>query len=75
MSATVLKLVPEVISDDVRFDPDQTLEDAKGMNFTTLTIIGQTEDGDIHFAGNANCGELLILIERAKHQIVFGEDD
>ncbi len=74
MSGTVLKLVPETLGDDVRFDPDQTLEDTKGCDAVTLAIIGLAEDGTVWLTGNANAGELLILMERAKHQIVFGEE-
>ncbi len=72
--ANIIPFEPVVVGDGYRFDPDQILEDAKGMNFTTLAIIGETEDG-IYISGNANGGETLVLMERAKRKIVFGEDN
>ena len=70
----IIPFEPVEIGSTFRFDPDQVLEDAKGCDATTLAIIGRAEDGRVWYTGNANCGELLILIERAKHQIVFGEE-
>ena len=70
--SNVVKLEPVEIGEGFRFDPDQILEDAKGQGFGCLAILGQTEDGCIWITGNANAGEILVLMERAKHQLVFG---
>lgn len=74
MSATVTRLEPVEIGVAFRHDPDEILELAKGGDFTTLCIIGQLEDGAIWVSGNANTGAALVLMERAKHHLVFGED-
>ncbi len=72
--ANIIPFEPVVVGDGYRFDPDQILEDAKGQSFTTLAIIGETEDGEMWVSGNANGGETLVLMERAKRKIVFGEE-
>ena len=68
----VVKFNPVVVGEGYRFDPDQILEAAKGANFASLCIIAEYEDGEIYVAGSANAGECLILMERAKRQIIFG---
>lgn len=70
----VVQFKPEIVGDGYRFDSDEILEAAKGTKFATLTILGETEDGDLYVAGNANAGETLVMMERAKHRIVFGEE-
>jgi hypothetical protein len=47
---------------------------AKGREFTTLAILGETADGSFWISGNANQGEILVLMEKAKRQVVFGDD-
>lgn len=74
MTAEIVQLNPETVGDEYRFDPDQVLEDAKGQGFMTLMVLAQNEDGDIWITGNANVGETLVLMERAKHHLVFGDD-
>ncbi|RWL14884.1 MAG: phosphoribosylformylglycinamidine synthase [Mesorhizobium sp.] len=73
--SNVVKLEPVEIGEGFRFDPDELLEAAKGVGFTTLVILGELEDGTQWTSGSANTGETLILIERAKHNLLFGEDD
>lgn len=73
-TAKVLKFDPVVVGDGFRFDADDILEKAKGQGFSTLAVLGITEDGDLWLSGNANAGEVLVLMERAKHLIVFGDD-
>lgn len=70
----VLRFHPEVVGDGFRFDADEVLEAAKGNGFTTVAVLAQTPDGDIWISGNANAGEILVLMERAKHVAVFGEE-
>ncbi len=74
MTAKVIKFEPATIGEGYRFDPDEILEESKGQDFTTLAILGETEDGAIWVSGNSNVGEILILLERAKRHLVFGED-
>lgn len=69
----IVELEPQELGENFRFDPDKILEEAKGIDFETLVIIGQKPDGEIWVSGNANRGELLMLVELAKHDIVFGE--
>jgi hypothetical protein len=68
--AEVAKFEPVVVGEGYRFDADELLEAAKGQGFTTLAIIGQLEDGSIWISGTANAGETLILMEKAKRQVI-----
>lgn len=72
--AEVVRLHPEVVGEAYRFDADEVLEAAKGQGFLTLAILGQNPDGTIWISGNANAGETLVLMERAKRMVVFGEE-
>jgi hypothetical protein len=72
--SNVAKLELVTVGDGFRFDPDELLEEAKGHGFTNLVIIGELPDGEQWVSGMANAGESLILMERAKRKIVFGED-
>jgi hypothetical protein len=74
MSAEVYKFEPQVVGDGYRFDADEILEAAKGAGFTTVAVLGQLEDGSLWVSGSANSGETLVLMEKAKRKIVFGED-
>jgi len=51
--------------------PTRTLENAKGQPFSCLAIIGMLEDGTHWITGNANAGEILVMMERAKHHLVI----
>lgn len=70
----VRKFEPVEVGDGFRFDPDEILEAAKGQGFTNLVVLGELPDGEVWVSGMANSGESLIMIERAKRQIVFGEE-
>lgn len=72
--SNVAKLELLEVGEGFRFDPDEILETAKGQGFQTIAILGQLDDGTTWVSGSANAGETLVLIERAKHQIVFGEE-
>ena len=74
MKSSVVDFRPASVGAGFRFDSDEILEKAKGQSFITFSIIGQLEDGTIWTDGNANAGETLILMERAKHHLVFGEE-
>lgn len=71
--AEVVQFKPDVVGEGFRFDASEILEAAKSQNFDRVAILGETEDGELHIAGNANGGETLVLMEKAKRQIVFGE--
>lgn len=72
----VIDIMPHLVEvgPGFRFDPDQILDAAKGQEFTTLAIIAQKPDGSIWVSSTANAGEALVLMEKAKRVIVFGED-
>lgn len=72
-TAEIIKFQPQIVGDGYRFDPDEMLEAAKGQDFTTVAVIGELPNGELWVSGNANAGETLILMEKAKHLIVFGE--
>jgi hypothetical protein len=71
----VVKLELIQVGEGFRFEADAILEAAKGQPFTTIAVMGQLEDGTIWISGNANAGETLVLMERAKRICVFGEDE
>lgn len=71
---TVVKFTPQVVGEGYRFDPDQILEAAKGQGYTNILIIGELESGELWVSSAANAGEAMILMEKAKRQICFGED-
>lgn len=71
--SNVVKFDPVVVGEGFRFDPDVLLDAAKGQEFMTVVILGELPDGTYWVSGSANAGETLVLMERAKHQIVFGE--
>lgn len=70
----VVKFQPVEVGEGFRFEPDAILEAAKGQGFTTVAVLGQLEDGSFWVSGSANAGETLILMERAKRQICFGDE-
>jgi len=72
MSDNVIKLVPERVGEGYRFESDEILEAAKGTGLASVVVIGELENGELWVSSAANAGEALILIERAKHHIVFG---
>ncbi len=73
LMAEILKFEPVVVGDGYRFDVDTILDGAKGQPFTTLAVVGELEDGSIWVSGTANAGETLIVMERVKRHLVFGE--
>jgi hypothetical protein len=70
VSDNVTKFQPTVVGDGYRFDPDQILEGAKGLEMETLVIIGQLPNGDLWVSSDVNAGTALVLIHRAINQIV-----
>lgn len=72
--AEVVKLELVEVGGGYRFDADEVLEAAKGQRFSRFVILGETEDGEIWVSGNANSGETLVLMERAKRRICFADD-
>lgn len=75
MSDNVVKFTPVEVGEGYRFAPDALLDAARGKGFTTLVILGELEDGSQWISGNANAGETVIMIERAKHSLIFGGED
>ena len=70
----VIGFHPQIVGEGYRFDPDAILEGAKGQKFSNLVIVGENEDGTTWVSSASNAGEALILMERAKRQIVFGDE-
>lgn len=73
MTAKVVKLEPVEVGSAYRFDPDEILDTAKGQEFSNLVILGLLDDGTVWVTGNSNTGEILVMMEMAKHQLLFGE--
>jgi hypothetical protein len=72
--SNIVKLEPVEVGEGYRFDPDEILEAAKGQGFQMIAVLGELDDGSFWVSGSANAGETLVLMERAKHQIVFGKE-
>ena len=70
----VVAFKPALVGEDYRFDADAILEAAKGQGFQNIVIIGELESGELWVSSAANAGEALILMEKAKRNIIFGED-
>lgn len=74
MSAEVVKLVPDTVGDGFRFEVRDILDVASEAGLVDAIVIGIDADGDLYVSSNINGGQSLVLIERAKRLIVFGED-
>lgn len=72
--ADVIGFRPELVGEGYRFEPDKILEEAKGQDFTNIVVVGEMPDGSIWVSSAANAGEALVMMERAKHFIVFGKE-
>lgn len=70
----VVKLDLVSVGEGYRLEADTLLDGAKEYAFERMCIIGKLEDGSMYIAGTANAGETLILMEWAKHDLLFGED-
>lgn len=70
----VVKLELVEMGESLRFNPDETLEAAKGQDFVTLLVIGELADGSSFISGNCNTGEALVTMERVKHSLIFEDD-
>lgn len=70
----VIQLAPhlDTVGENYKFDVNEVLEAAKDK-LEVVTIIGETEDGELYLASSSNAGVTMIMLERAKHLIVFGE--
>ena len=73
-ASNVIKFEPQLVGENYRFDADEILEQAKGRGFQNIVILGELEDGELWISSAANAGEALILMEKAKKQIIFGDD-
>jgi hypothetical protein len=71
---TVVKFEPREVGQNYRFEPDHILDAAKGQGYTNILIIGELESGELWVSSAANAGEAMILMEKAKRKICFGED-
>ncbi len=58
-----------------QFDADAMLEEAKDAGFaTTLAIVGYLKDHRVCIMTNANKGEAVLLLEQAKHTLLFDDE-
>jgi hypothetical protein len=55
-------------------DPDRLLKAAAG-HLSDVVVLGWSKDGAFHFAAsNADGGEVLWLLERARHKLMLTTD-
>lgn len=66
---------PTLVGDDYRIDPEQVIEGAKGCGYTDVLVIGRLDTGEIVASSSAGRGEALLLMEKAKRIIVFGDEE
>lgn len=74
MSDNVVKLNLVQVGEGYRFEPEHILEQAKVVPFQHMTIIGRTTGGELYVAGTSSAGDTCLLLEQAKHFLVFGKD-
>jgi hypothetical protein len=74
MTDNIVRLQVHEAGDHYRIEAEKVLKGALEHGFERMVILGRTEDGVLYVAGTANAGESLVLIEQAKHFIVFGKD-
>lgn len=56
--------------------PEKILAAANEETFDEVVVIGFTEDGDFYFASSrANGGDVLWVLERAKHKLMCITDE
>ena len=70
----VVRLVPQEISADFRFDADVIIENMKGKAIAAMIIIVQLDDNQMLIDGNCNTGEALVLMKLAADELVPGSD-
>ena len=72
--AEIVQFKPVEVSSGYRFDADTILDGAKGNEFDILIVVGQLANGETWISSTANAGEAIILMERAKRDLIFGTD-
>jgi len=69
MSAEIIHLQQGEVGDGYVVPPDNVLEHAKGK-FHSLTVVGETEDGEIQVCGTHSPAETLMLLAWAQNFLV-----
>lgn len=72
MADNVHKLQLVEVGEGFRFEADEILEAAKGQGLVNVVIVGELPDGELWVSGASNAGLVMILMERAKLQIIQG---
>jgi hypothetical protein len=65
----VVRIEPRELGEDFQLDHDGILEANKGQGYSMLAVLGE-KDGEVYINGSANAGLTLILLEKAKLQII-----
>ena len=73
MIDNVVLLVPDEVGSGYQFDSNEVLNAALDKEMTSIVIIGELPDGELWCSSAVNAGEALILMEKAKRLICFGE--
>lgn len=73
MTDNVIHLVPDSIGDAYVVQVSDVLDGAVAEGLTMVGVIGYDAGGGVFVAGSHSDGELIMLLERAKHYILFGE--
>lgn len=67
----IVRLVPDVVGDEMFIASDQILSEALGK-YTECVVIGRTESGEIQVAGSRGREWAVFLMEAGKLQLVSG---
>jgi hypothetical protein len=73
MTDNVIQLVPDSVGEAYEVQVVDVLDGAAAEGLTMVGVIGYDADGGLFVAGSHGDGELIMLLERAKHYILFGE--
>lgn len=68
----VIKLVPKGDEPD---RVDEILEAMKGCGAETLVVISQMPDGTMQVVGNQSVNTTVVMLELAKHTLLFGDHE
>jgi hypothetical protein len=69
----VVSLSGQPVGDGSHIDCDAVIQASVGEGLIQVVVIGILPDGDVFTAGSHGLAETLLLLERAKHCILFEE--
>jgi hypothetical protein len=71
--AEIINIRTGLVGDGRKLSPASVLDAARAADLSTVVVIGYEQDGSLYAASTDGTGDCLLLIERAKQLIVFGD--